>query len=78
MVVFILLSYLCGIPSTSALRIFGQRTNYMSVEWYVRKAVTIAWEGWTHLDTYDLVGLILDTYVVVTISSYICSQKIEA
>ena len=29
-------NYLC------ALRIFAQRTNFMSVEWYVRKAVTIA------------------------------------
>ena len=42
MVMFILLSCLCGISSTIALRIFGQRTNRMSVEWYVRKAVTIA------------------------------------
>ena len=47
----------------------------MSVEGNVRRAVTIALEGWTYLDTYVMVGLILDSYVVVTLICYACHKR---
>ena len=47
----------------------------MSVEGNVRRAVTIALEGWTYLDTYVKVGLILDSYEVVTLLLLACHNR---
>ena len=61
MVVFILLSCLCVISSTIALRIFGQRTNYMPVDKYVRRAVKpllLPRKGWTDKTPMRRIGLI--------------------